>query len=90
MIMMMMMIASCLGLWACTLGKIFREGAERCSERIRGWLAACWFIECYRISVVLFYGTDELPDWTFSETVRLFVWIYVVIRGVVEGVSIIS
>ena len=88
--MMMMMMTSCLGQWTCTLGKIFREGAERYSKRIRGWLAACWFIECYRISIVLFYETDVLPDWTFSETVMLFMWIYVVIRCFVEGVSIIS
>ena len=90
MMMMMMMMTSCLGQWTCTLSKIFREGAERCSKKIRGWLAACCFKECYRISIVLFYETDELPDWTFSETVMLFMWIYLVIRGVVEEVSIIS
>ena len=91
MMMMMMMMTSCLGQWTCTLGKIFREGAERCSKRIRGWLAACCFIECYRIGIVLFYETDELPNWKFSEE-RLYsyMWIYVVIRCVVEGVSIIS
>ena len=42
---------------ACTLGKIFMEGAERCSKRIRGWLCGMfyrmlqdwyWFVLCDR------------------------------------------
>ena len=36
--MMVMMMASCIGQWACTLGEIFRKGTECCSKRIRGWL----------------------------------------------------
>ena len=51
--MMMMMMASCIGQWTRTLGKFFRKGTESCSKRIRGWLAACCFIECCRISIVL-------------------------------------
>ena len=72
MTMIMMIMTSCLGQWTCTLGKIFREGVERCSKRIRGWLAACCFIECYRISIVLFYETDNLPNFKFSEIVMQF------------------
>ena len=87
---MMMMIASCIGQWTCTLGKIFRKGAESCSKRIRGWLAACCFRECYRIGIVLLYMTDGLPNFKFSETVMEIMWTYVVIRDVVKGVSMVS
>ena len=87
---MMMMIASCIGKWTCTLGKIFRKGTECCSKRIRGWLLTGCFIEWYRISIVLLYMTDSLPSFKFSETVIQIMWTYVVIRDVVEGVSMIS
>ena len=40
--------------------------------------------------IVLFYMTDNLPNFKFSETVMQIIWTYVVIRDVVEGVSIIS
>ena len=43
--MMVMMMASCIGQWTCTLGKIFRKGTESCSKRIRRWLSAFCFIE---------------------------------------------
>ena len=33
---MVMMMASCIGQWTCTLGEIFRKGTECCSKRIRG------------------------------------------------------
>ena len=56
MAMMVMMMASCIGQWTCTLGEIFRKGTENCSNRIRGWLLACCFIECYRISFVVYDG----------------------------------
>ena len=68
MMMMMMMMASCIGEGTCTLGKIFRKGAESCSKRNRGWLPACCFIEYCRISILL-YMTDILPHFKFSETV---------------------
>ena len=55
MAMMMMMMASSIGQWTCTLGEIFRKGTEDCSKRIKGWLPVCCFIECYRISIVLLY-----------------------------------
>ena len=58
MTMTMMIMASCKGQWTCKLGKIFRKGAESCSKRIRGWLRACCFIECYRIGKVLLYMKD--------------------------------
>ena len=90
MAMMVMMMASCIGQWTCTLGEIFRKGTEDCSKRIRGWLLACCFIECYRISIVLLYMTDDLPIFKFSETVIQIMWTYVVMRDVVEGVSMIS
>ena len=90
MTMMVMMMASCKGQWTCTLGKIFRTGTEYCSKRIKGWLPACCFIECYRISIVLLYMTDSLPIFKFSETVIQTMWTYVVMRDVVEGVSLIS
>ena len=88
--MMMMMIASCIGKWTCTLGKIFRKGTECCSKRIRGWLLTGCFIECCRIGIVLLYMTDGLTNFKFSETVMQIMWTYVVIRDVVEGVSMIS
>ena len=90
MAMMVMMMASCIGQWTCTLGEIFRKGERDCSKRIRGWLPACCFIECYRISIVLLYMMDDFPIFKFSETVIQTMWIYVVIRDVVEGVSMIS
>ena len=90
MTMIMMMMASCLGQWTCTLGKIFRKGAESCSKRIREWLVASCFIECYRIGIVLLSVTDDLRNFKFSETVMQFMWNDVVIPCVVEGVSIIN
>ena len=90
MAMMVMMMVSCIGKWTCTLGKIFRKGTECCSKRIRGWLLTGCFIECCRISIVLLYMTDSLPIFKFSETVIQIMWTYVVIRDVVEGVSMIS
>ena len=90
MAMMVMMMASCIGQWTCTLGEIFRKGTEGCSKRIRGWLLTGCFIECCRIGIVLLYMTDGLTNFNFSETVMLTMWIYVVIRDVVEGVSMIS
>ena len=32
MAMMVMMMASCIGQWTCTLGEIFRKGTESCSK----------------------------------------------------------
>ena len=90
MMMMMMMMASCIGQCTCTLSKMFRKGAESCSKRIRGWLPPCCFIDCCRISIVLLYMTDDLPNFKFSETVMQIMWTDVVIRDVVEGVNIIS
>ena len=90
MAMMVMMMASCIGKWTCTLGKIFRKGTECCSKRIRGWLLTGYFTECCRIGIVLLYMTDSLPIFKFSETVIQIMWTYVVIRDVVEGVSMIS
>ena len=90
MAMMVMMMASCIGQWACTLGEIFRKGTECCSKRIRGWLLTGCFIECCRIGIVLLYMMDSSPIFKFSETVIQTMWIYVVIRDVVEGVSMIS
>ena len=86
---MMMMIASCIEKWTYTLGKIFRKGTECGSKRIRGWLLTGCFIECCRMSIVLLYMADSLPIFKFSETVIEAMWIYVVIRDVVEGVSMI-
>ena len=83
MTMMVMMMALCIGQWTCTLGEIFRKGTECCSKRIRGWPLACCFIECYRISIVLLYLTDDLPIFKFSETVIQIMWTYVVMRDVV-------
>ena len=88
--MMMMMMASFIGQCTCTLGKIFRKGAESCSKKIRGLLPACYFIECCRIGIVFLYITDNLPNFKFSETVMQIMWTYVVIRDVVERVSMIS
>ena len=88
--MMVMMMASCIGQWACTLGKIFRKGTESCSKRIRRWLSAFCFIEWCGITIVLLYMTDGLPNFKFSETVMDIMWTYVVMRDVVEGVSMIS
>ena len=85
-----MMMASCIGQWTCTLGLIFRKGTECCSKRIKGWLLTGCFIECCRIGIVLLYMTDNLPCFKFSETVIQIMWIYVVMRDVVDGVSIIT
>ena len=90
MAMMVMMMASCIGQWTCTLGEIFRKGTECCSKRNRGWLLTCCFIEWCGISIVLLYIMDSLPIFKFSETVIQIMWTYVVIRDVVEGVSMIS
>ena len=89
MAMMVMMMASCIGQWTCTLGEIFRKGTECCSKRIRGWLLTGCFIEWCGISIVLLYMTDSLPIFKFSETVTQIMWTYVVIRDVV-GVSMFS
>ena len=90
MAMMVMVMASCIGQWTCTLGEIFRKGTECCSKTIRvGLLTGC-FIECCRIGIVLLYMTVSLPIFKFSETVIQIMWTYVVIRDVVEGVSMIS
>ena len=88
--MMVRMMASCIGQWTCTLGEIFRKGTECCSKRIRGWLLTGCFIEWCGISIVLLYMTDGLPNFKFSETVMEIMWTYVVMRDVVEGVSMIS
>ena len=90
MAMMVMIMASCIGQWTCTLGEIFRKGTECCSKRIRGWLLTGCFIECCRISIVLLYMTDGLTNFKFSETVMQTMWMCVVIRDVVEGLSMIS
>ena len=90
MAMMVMMMASCIGQWTCTLGKIFRKGTECCSKSIREWLLTGGVIECCRLSIVLLYMTDDLPIFKFSETVIQIMWTYVVMRDVVEGVSMIS
>ena len=90
MAMMVMMMASCIGQWTCTLGEIFRKGAGDCSKRIREWLLTGCFTECCRISIVLLYMTDSLPIFKFSESVIQIMWTYVMIRDVVEGVSMIS
>ena len=90
MAMMVMMMVSCIGQWTCTLGEIFRKGTECCSKRIRGWLLTGCFTECCRIDIVLLYITDSLPIFKFSETVIQIMWTYVVMRDVVEGVSMIS
>ena len=90
MAMMVMMMVSCIGQWTCTLGEIFRKGTECCSKRIRGWLLTGCFTECCRIGIVLLYMTDSLPIFKFSETVIQTMWTYVVMRDVVEGVSMIS
>ena len=47
----MLKMATCIGQWTHTLGKIFGKGSESCSKIIRGWLPACCFIECYRIGI---------------------------------------
>ena len=90
MAMMVMMMVSCIGQWTCTLGEIFREGTECCSKRIRGWLLTGCFFECCRIDIVLLYMTDSLTIFKFSETVIQTTWTYVVMRDVVEGLSMIS
>ena len=90
MAMMVMMMASCIRQWTCTLGEIFRKGTECCSNRIREWLLTGCFTECCRIGIVLLYMTDSLPIFKFSETVIQIMWTYVVIRDVVERVSMIS
>ena len=90
MAMMVMMMVSCIGKWTSTLSKIFRKGTECCSKRIRGWLLTGCFTDCCRIVIVLLYMMDSLPIFKFSETVIQIMWTYVVIRDVVEGVSMIS
>ena len=90
MAMMVMMMASCIGQWTCTLGEIFRKGTECCSSSIKEWLLTGCFTECCRIGIVLLYMTDSLPIFKFSETVIQIMWTYVVMRDVVEGVSMIS
>ena len=90
MAMMVMMMVSCIGQWTCTLGEIFRKGTECCSNSIKEWLLTGCCIECCRIGIVLLYMTDSLPIFKFSETVIQIMWTYVVIRDVVEGVSMIS
>ena len=90
MAMMVMMMVSCIGKWTCTIGKIFRKGTECCSKIIRGWLLTGCFTECCRIGIVLLYMTDSLPIFKFSETVIQIMWTYVVIRDVVEGLSMVS
>ena len=90
MAMMVMMMVSCIGQWTCTLGEIFRKGAGDCSKRIREWLLTGCFTECCRIGIVLLYMTDGLTNFKFSETVMQTMWICVVMRYVVEGVSMIS
>ena len=90
MAMMVMMMASCIGQWTCTLGEIFRKGTECCSNRIKEWLLTGCCIEWCGISIVLLYMTDNLPIFKFSETVIQIMWTYVVMRDVVEGVSMIS
>ena len=90
MAMMVMMMASCIGQCICTLGEIFRKSTECCSKRIKGWLLKGCFIEGCRIGIVLLYMTDSLPIFKFSETVIQIMWTYVVMRDVVEGVSMIS
>ena len=90
MAMMVMMMVSCIGKWTSTLSKIFRKGTECCSKRIRGWLLTGCFTECCRIGIVLLYMTDSFPIFKFSETVIQIMWTFVVMRDVVEGVSMIS
>ena len=90
MAMMVMMMVSCIGQWTCTLGEIFRKGTECCSKRIRGWLLTGCFTECCRIGIVLLYMADSLPIFKFSETMIQIMWTYVVMRDVVEGLSMIS
>ena len=89
MAMMVMMMASCKGQWTCTLGEIFRKGTECCSNSIREWLLTGCFIEWCWISIGLLYMTESLPIFKFSETVIQTMWTYVVMRDVVEGVSMI-
>ena len=90
MAMMVMMMASCIGQWTCTLGEIFRKCTECCSNSIREWLLIGCFIEWCRIGIVLLYMMVSLPIFKFSETVIQIMWTYVVIRDVVEGLSMIS
>ena len=90
MAMMVMMMTSCIGQCTYTLGEIFRKSTECYSKRIRGWLLTGCFTECCRIGIVLLYMADSLPIFQFSETMIQIMWTYVVIRDVVEGVSMIS
>ena len=90
MAMMVMMMVSCIGQWTCTLGEIFRKGTECCSNSIREWLLTVCCIEWCGISMVLLYIMDSLPIFKFSETMIQIMWTYVVMRDVVEGVSMIS
>ena len=48
------------------------------------------FTECCRIGIVLLYMTDSLPIFKFPEIVIQIMWTFVVMRDVVEGVSMIS
>ena len=90
MAMMVIMMVSCIGKWTSTLGELFRKGTECCSKRIREWLLTGCFTECCRIGIVLLYMADSLPIFKFSETMIQIMWNYVVMRDVVEGVSMIS
>ena len=90
MVMMVMMMASCIGQWTCKLGEILRKSTECCSRSIREWLQTGCFIQCCRISIVLLYMTDSLPIFKVSETVIQIMWTYVGMRDVFEGVSMIS
>ena len=88
--MMVMIMVSCIGEWTCTLGEIFRKGTECCSNSIKEWLLTGCCIEWCGISIVLLYLTDSLPIFKFSETVIQIMWTFVVMRDVVERMSMIS
>ena len=74
--MIVMMMASCIGQWTCTLGEIFKKGTECCSRSIREWRLTGCFIECCRMSIVSLYMTDDLPIFKFSETMIQTMWTY--------------
>ena len=59
-------------------------------QKIRGLLLTDCFIECCSIGIVLLYMKDSLPIFKFSETVIQIMWTSVMMRNVVEGVSMIS
>ena len=90
MAMMVMMMVSCIGQWTCTLGEVFRKGTKCCSNSIKEWLLTGCCIEWCGISIVLLYMADSLPIFKFSETMIQIMWTYVVMRDVVEGLSMIS